>query len=591
MLTKVFFNSFAAAAVLGVGLVNAEPIPRVEKRADLEAFIEKQSEVSIAGVLANIGPDGSEARGVPAGIVVASPSRSDPDYWYTWTRDAALTYKALVERFIAGDSSLQGKLDDYVSAQAKLQTVSNPSGSPDAGGLGEPKFNVDMTAFTGPWGRPQRDGPPLRATALILYANWLVANGGKDKAANNVWPVIAKDLSYTVRYWNQTGFDLWEEVNGSSFFTLSASYRALVEGAALAKTLGQTCQGCAESAPQVLCFAQTFWNNGGYIDSNINVNEGRTGKDANSLLSSMHTFDPAANCTDSTFQPCSPRALSNHKAVVDSFRSIYTINRGIAQGKAVAVGRYSEDVYYNGNPWYLTTLAASEQLYSALYQWERIGSITVTSVSLPFFRDLVPSVASGTYSRGSSTYNSILGAVRTYADGFIAVVQQYTPADGSLDEQFDRNNGAPRSARDLTWSYAAFLTAVERREGVVPPGWGEPGANKVPSVCTGTPPCNSRTRFNARVTTVPGEDVFIVGSLTQLGSWSPGSAVPLSAAQYTSSNPVWFAEINLPAETAFEYKYIKKVPGGGIVWESDPNRRYTTSSGCGSSGTQNDQWR
>lgn len=39
---------------------------------------------------------------------------------------------------------------------------------------------------------------------------------------------------------------------------------------------------------------------------------------------------------------CSDRALANHKAVVDSFRSIYTINSGIAAGVAVAVGRYAE---------------------------------------------------------------------------------------------------------------------------------------------------------------------------------------------------------------------------------------------------------
>jgi glucoamylase len=87
-----------------------------------------------------------------------------------------------------------------------------------------------------------------------------------------------------------------------------------------------------------------------------------------------------------------------------------------------------------------------------------------------------------------------------------------------------------------------------------------------------------------------GEDVFIVGSLTKLGNWAPDSAVPHIASQYTQDDPLWFAEIDLPAETTFEYKYIKKT-SGGVVWESDPNRRYTTSTGCGSSGTQNDEWR
>ncbi|WP_412509946.1 glycoside hydrolase family 15 protein, partial [Roseovarius sp. SYSU LYC5161] len=82
------------------------------------------------------------------------------------------------------------------------------------------------------------------------------------------------------------------------------------------------CPDCFANAPRVLCFMQSFWT-GGYIDSNINVKDGRKGLDANSILSSIHTFDPNSKCTDSTFQPCSSRALANHKAVVDSFRSIY----------------------------------------------------------------------------------------------------------------------------------------------------------------------------------------------------------------------------------------------------------------------------
>lgn len=57
--------------------------------------------------------------------------------------------KQLVELFIAGDTSLQTVIEEYISSQAYLQTVSNPSGTLSTGGLGEPKFNVDMTAFTG----------------------------------------------------------------------------------------------------------------------------------------------------------------------------------------------------------------------------------------------------------------------------------------------------------------------------------------------------------------------------------------------------------------------------------------------------------
>jgi len=84
---------------------------------------------------------------------------------------------------------------------------------------------VDLTQFTGEWGRPQRDGPPLRAIALLGYASWLLNNGYTTTAKDVVWPVIKNDLSYTAQYWNQTGFDLWEEVPGSSFFTILSSHR------------------------------------------------------------------------------------------------------------------------------------------------------------------------------------------------------------------------------------------------------------------------------------------------------------------------------------------------------------------------------
>jgi glucoamylase len=151
------------------------------------------------------------------------------------------------------------------------------------------------------------------------------------------------------QYWNQTGFDLWEEVQGSSFFTIAAQHRALVEGTAFAKSLGEACDGCDSQAPQLLCFLQDFWN-GSAVISNL-ANNGRSGLDVNSILSSIQTFDPSATCDDSTFQPCSARALLAHKAVVDSFRSIYKVNSGKEAGSAVAIGRYPEDTYQGGNPW------------------------------------------------------------------------------------------------------------------------------------------------------------------------------------------------------------------------------------------------
>jgi glucoamylase len=65
------------AALLFSG-AQATPLDLESRQASLDSFVTAQTTVSINGVLANIG-GGSKAPGVPAGIVVASPSRSDPD--------------------------------------------------------------------------------------------------------------------------------------------------------------------------------------------------------------------------------------------------------------------------------------------------------------------------------------------------------------------------------------------------------------------------------------------------------------------------------------------------------------------------------
>ena len=100
------------------------------------------------------------------------------------------------------------------------------------------------------------------------------------------------------QYWNESTFALWEEVQGSSFFTTAVQHKALVEGNAFAEALGQACDSCSV-APQILCHLQDFWD-GSAVISNMPTN-GRSGLDANSLFTSIHTFDPSAECDDVTF--------------------------------------------------------------------------------------------------------------------------------------------------------------------------------------------------------------------------------------------------------------------------------------------------
>lgn len=297
----------------------------------------------------------------------------------------------------------------------------------------------------------------------------------------------------------------------------------------------------------------------------------------------------------------------------------------------------------------MNTLAAAEQLYDALYTWNRVGSITVTSTSLAFFKDLSSSVTAGTYASGSSTYTTLYNAVKTYADGYVLIVQQRLGTNGALSEQFDRNTGAPLSAADLTWSYAAFLTMAQARAGAMPPTWGEPAASAVPAVCystgvagtystatstswpssqtpitgsvttTGTATTTRSTTatgtattttskassstttscaaassvavtFSEKKVTAYGDTIKISGSVAALGSWNTGNAVALSASAYTSANPVWSGTITLAAGTVIQYKYILVSSSGTVTWEADPNHTYTVPATCATAVSVSNTW-
>ncbi|KAM0720925.1 hypothetical protein Q7P37_003210 [Cladosporium fusiforme] len=620
---KHLFTALSVATVIATSLYNLGSFnfDHAVQRAtlqniptSLDTWLDSERPIALQGILDNIGASGPQAAGAKPGIVVASPSTTNPDYFYTWTRDSALTIKTLADELVTHQiPGLESTLQAYISAQAAIQGIDNPSGGLCTGGLGEAKFNVDETAFTGDWGRPQRDGPALRAIALVTYARKLLSHGLNNPVTEIIWPILQNDLSYVTQHWNETTFNLWEEVKGASFFTTAMQYRALVEGQRLARDIGKACPHCVSQAPQILCLLQSYWT-GSFILSNIGDN-GRSGKDINSILTSTHMFDVNAGCDSTTFQPCSDKALANHKVVTDAFRSVYAINEGIPAGVGVAVGRYPEDVYMGGNPWYLGAFAAAEMLFQAVFQWRQAEVINITAMSYDFFKDVYPSAKIGSHAATSPEFQDIIGAVTLYADTYMANAQKYTPTDGALAEQYSRNDGTPVSARDLTWSYAAFLTAYNARKGIMPASWGASSA-VVPSVCskasaqgpcstakntawpsnTPAPPCQTPTfttlMFNVRRPTVYGQRVFLSGSVPQLGAWDTSKALPLSAGKYTEKQPVWYTFVRLPAGSTVEYKYVlKNADGSTIVWELGPNREYTVPATCAVSAAVDDEWR
>jgi glucoamylase len=129
-----------------------------------------------------------------------------------------------------------------------------------------------------------------------------------------------------------------------------------------------------------------------------------------------------------------------------------------------------------------------------------VGSIEVTDISLAFFRQFSPCISTGTYNSGTFPYSRLISAIKSFADGFVEIAAKYTPSDGGLAEQFDKQTGKALSAADLTWSYASALTAGDSRAGVTPVSWGAKGLI-VPSTCIPNPGPQVTVTFNVQATT------------------------------------------------------------------------------------------
>jgi glucoamylase len=129
-----------------------------------------------------------------------------------------------------------------------------------------------------------------------------------------------------------------------------------------------------------------------------------------------------------------PKALATLTAAEGYFATELAINKSTgSETGGVAFGRYRGDAYFNGGAWFACTFAAAEFHYR----------LAATAMASADSIDAATHLAKG--------------------DAILATARQFIPATAELTEQFDRDTGTPLSARDLAWSYAAFLTAWDAR--------------------------------------------------------------------------------------------------------------------------------
>ena len=456
-------------------------------RADtLDDWVRNQTNQSRAKMLANVSPSGAQAGSVSAAAPVFTA------YYANWIRDAGLVMNAVTNLY---DKSSKKEdqlryfkiLTDYIDFSRKLQLTPNRSGNPWDTGLGEPKFNMDGSTFDGNWGRPQNDGPAIRAITLIHLAHILIAQGRQDFVKQHLFSatmpadtVVKADLEFVAHHWMDSSFDLWEEVRADHFYTRMVQRRALVEGAELAHLLGDHAAGDYYSA-QAGSLSQSldgFWDpSAGYIRTTFNRVEGLDYKwsnlDSSVILAALHTEGQ-----DGFYSVTDDRMLSSVEKVSSTFHQNYNVNANTAlpSGEAlgVAIGRYSEDRYngynssFQGNPWFLLTDALAEFYYKASKSFLQKGSIAISWTNLAFFRSL-PGM-DGKLSPGQvltsadGAFYDLTSKLRAAGDATLRRVRFHGGSDYSLSEQFNRENGYMQGADDLTWSHASFLSVSWARE-------------------------------------------------------------------------------------------------------------------------------
>lgn len=445
------------------------------------SWIAEQRPVSRKRLLDNISPAGA----LP-GVVVASPAREEPDYFYHWTRDAALvmqTLKRLMD--VPGSDQERREYLRHLRDFATLTRVHQCTASP-----GEPKLLVNGLPYAGPWGRPQNDGPALRALALIDYAEGLLEADEAEFVEDVLYDgdaarrtAIKTDLDYVAAEWPAGGFDLWEEVCGHHFFTRMVQRRALVRGAALADRMRgqQDADRYRTHADALSAEIQTHWQaDRGFITATLRRQHGidyKSGLDSSVVLAVLCTAGDA----DPFFAPTDDRVLSTVLELKRAFRTIYSLNQGqpspAGADLGTAIGRYPEDRYdgyrteRQGNPWFLATSALAEFHYQLAHDLLVDGMFRIGRPDQGYWQDLLgghlpaPSLKIGAaLAAGQPQFDRAIAEIRREGDRYLARVQHHTADDGSMSEQFNRENGFMQGADNLTWSHSAFLRAALARQ-------------------------------------------------------------------------------------------------------------------------------
>jgi glucoamylase len=428
----------------------------------LDAWIERQYRHSASALMLSVSPIGivktrsgfAQTVRPHRGSIVASPVLGaydpEPDYFFHWFRDSAIVIEAMLALFEdTGSAELLGHFADFVRFSLSLQhldgrrlaesswrnavaadfrqflrTDEDLSAAHGESLSGETRVNADGTLDISKWPRPQNDGPALRAISLL---HWQAAAALGDELAAAVEALLRADLRFTQSHWREACFDIWEEDKGLHYYTLRAAATALEGGAEWLERRQESAEAALyrSDASAVLRVLDEYWREElQFFKSRVLESQAPSTKDLDIsvIFAAIHAGAHAP--THSVRDPRMHATLARLEALFDAE---YAINRNRAADRGPAMGRYAGDVYFSGGAYYFSTLAAAEFCFRA------------------------------------APHSTSMRALIERGDAYLETVRAYTPPSGDLSEQFDQNTGVQRSAQQLAWSYAAFITCIQAR--------------------------------------------------------------------------------------------------------------------------------
>lgn len=472
-----------------------------ESSDDFESWLDSQTEISFNGILSNIGGVGIHSDNVSEGAVIASPSKINPNYFYQWVRDAAITINSLVEYLQDHKDDLNSLLskkliyaiEAYIANNYNLQRLDNKSGTWDSlEGLGEPKFLTNSKPFNENWGRPQRDGPGLRIITISNYINFLLENNlsitNPDlHDLNYIYTEILKpDLNYIIDNWFKPGFDLWEEINSYHLFTSLTMLKAIKSGIKISNDFNDSEFNSKLKLTFTSLRFYILFESGFKLSDipylietpSLFLQGKRCGLDIGSVLASLraHDMDDYTDFIDIPFSIDDSAVISTLSALANDMKYRYPINKeNININEGLALGRYPEDLYdgygiSEGNPWFISTATASELLFKLVYYlYFHNKDLVITKDQFTFYSNFInldphTEVDKLILPFNSNAFIQSTLSLMKYADSFLEIIKKHVDEYGHMSEQFNRYNGYMEGAEDLTWSYGSFWSAMRWRK-------------------------------------------------------------------------------------------------------------------------------